>query len=166
MKQLSVLFAAVLLFFATGTVSAQKIATLDVESVLNAMPEKKAADEKLNALQKVKESEIKKQADDLQALVQKYQGEASKQTEAVNQQREQEVQKKQSDIQQMVQLAQKDMADKSSVEYAPIEKKFNEAVTAVAKAKGYDYIFDSASTALIYKGGPDATADVKKQLGL
>jgi outer membrane protein len=36
----------------------------------------------------------------------------------------------------------------------------------VAKANGYDYIMDANSSAFVYKGGPDATAAVKKELGV
>jgi hypothetical protein len=31
---------------------------------------------------------------------------------------------------------------------------------------GWDFIFDSATNGLIYKAGPDATAAVKKELGI
>ena len=41
MKKLSVLFAAVMMFVTVGTVSAQKIASMDYEAVLSAMPETK-----------------------------------------------------------------------------------------------------------------------------
>lgn len=44
MKKLSVLFAAVMMVVSVGMAKAQKIATLDVMGVLNAMPEKKKAD--------------------------------------------------------------------------------------------------------------------------
>jgi outer membrane protein len=36
----------------------------------------------------------------------------------------------------------------------------------VAKANGYDYIMDANSPAFLYKAGPDATAAVKKELGI
>lgn len=41
MKKLSVLFAAVMMVVSVGMAKAQKIATLDVLGVLNAMPERK-----------------------------------------------------------------------------------------------------------------------------
>ncbi len=41
MKKLSVLFAAVMMVVSVGMAKAQKMATLDVLGVLNAMPEKK-----------------------------------------------------------------------------------------------------------------------------
>lgn len=41
-----------------------------------------------------------------------------------------------------------------------------DVVDKVAKANGWDFIFDSNTLGLIYKNGPDATPAVKKELGL
>lgn len=166
MKRLGVLFAAALMLVSFGQVKAQKIASLDVAALLSLMPEKKKADEQLEAFSKTKQAEIEKQAKSAQELLKKYQEEAPKQTQAVNEQRNQELQKLQQNIEQMSQTAQKDLSDRMQKAYEPIEKKFYDAVEKVAKANGWDYIFDAASTTFIYKNGPDATAAVKKELGL
>ncbi|WP_449400352.1 hypothetical protein [Chryseobacterium wanjuense] len=60
MKKLSVLFAAVMMVVSVGMAKAQKIATLDVIGVLNAMPEKKKADADLKAFLDTKQAEIKR----------------------------------------------------------------------------------------------------------
>lgn len=166
MKKLSVLFGAVMMFVSVGMAKAQKIATLDLVSVLNAMPEKKKADTDLKAFLDVKEAEIKKKTDILQAKYKLYNEEGPKKTEAENKARGEEMQKLQAEAQQMSERAQKDLAEKEKLAYAPIEKKVMDAVNKVAKANSYDYIMDTNSTGLIYKGGPDATAAVKKELGL
>lgn len=67
-------------------------------------------------------------------------------------------------MQQLQQTAQKDLATRRDTAVKPIIEKLNNAVEKVAKANGFDFIVDS--TALIYKAGPDATALVKKELGL
>lgn len=166
MKQLSVLFSAVLLFVATSAVKAQKIAHLDVNAILSIMPEKKAADQKLENLSKTKMAEIEKQAQAWQAEVAAYQQGAAKMTEAQRKAKEEELTKKQQSIQQLQQAAQKDLAEKTDAEYAPIEKKFSDAVNKVAKANGWDYVLDANSSVFIYKAGTDATPAVKKELGL
>ena len=66
----------------------------------------------------------------------------------------------------MTQVAQQDLAKRQNEAYAPIEKKVNDAVAKVAKANGWDLIFDTNTVGLVYKGGADATAAVKKELGL
>lgn len=166
MKKLSVLFSVVLLFTAATLSKAQKTAHLDVNAVLSLMPEKKKADEKLEAISKAKGAEIEKQAQAWQAEVAAYQKEAGKLTEAQRKAKEEALMKKQQNIQGIQQAAQKDLAEKTEIEYAPIEKKFQIAVDKVAKANGWDYIIDGNSSVLIYKAGPDATPAVKKELGL
>ena len=54
MKKLSVLFAAVMMFVTVGTVSAQKVASMDYEAVLSAMPETKKMTTDLDAFSKTK----------------------------------------------------------------------------------------------------------------
>ena len=166
MKKSSLLFAFAMFFMSFATVSAQKIATLDVAEILNLMPEKKKADQQLEAFSKTKQAEIEKQMTAAEAKFKKYQEEAAKQTPKVNQEREQELQKLQQNIQQMTQVAQQDLAKRQNEAYAPIEKKVNDAVAKVAKANGWDLIFDTNTDGLVYKGGADATAAVKKELGL
>ncbi|MGS0748434.1 OmpH family outer membrane protein [Halpernia sp. GG3] len=165
MKKLSVLFAAVVMLLSVG-VKAQKVASLDVAGILNMMPEKKKADEQLDAYSKAKQAEILKAGQASQATFQKYQEEAPKQTAEVNKTREAELQKMQAELQDKSAAAQKDVQEKTSAAFAPIEDKFNAAVSKVAKANGYDFIFDGNNPSLIYKSGPDATALVKKELGL
>ena len=144
MKKSGLLFAFAMFLMSFGTVSAQKLATLDVAEILNLMPEKKKADQQLEAFSKTKQAETPK----------------------VNQEREQELQKLQQNIQQMTQVAQQDLAKRQNEAYAPIEKKVNDAVAKVAKANGWDFVFDTNTVGLIYRGGADATAAVKKELGL
>lgn len=164
MKKLSVLFAAVMMFVTVGTVSAQKVASMDYEAVLSAMPETKKMATDLDTFSKTKGDELNKQAEAFQKEVQQFQAEGAKLTEAQRTAKEAELQKKQQNLQQLQQTAQKDLATKRDTAVKPIIEKLNNAVEKVAKANGFDFIIDS--TALIYKAGPDATALVKKELGL
>jgi outer membrane protein len=166
MKKLSVLFAAAMMVVSVGMAKAQKIATLDVIGVLNAMPEKKKADADLKTFLDTKQGEIKKKADAGQAKLKQYSEEAPKKTADENKAREAELAKMQEEIQQMNDKAQKDFVAKQDAAYEPIEKKLNDAVSKVAKASGYDYIMDANSSAFVFKAGPDATAAVKKELGI
>ncbi|MGN7866599.1 OmpH family outer membrane protein [Chryseobacterium sp. 22458] len=166
MKKLSVLFAAVMMVVSVGMAKAQKIATLDVLGVLNAMPEKKKADADLKTFLDTKQAEIKKKADAAQTKYQQYQTEAPKKTADENKAREEEMKKLADEIQQMQDKAQKDLQAKQEVVFGPIEKKLNDAVEKVSKANGYEYVMDANSPAFLYKAGTDATAAVKKELGI
>ncbi len=166
MKKLSVLFAAAMMVVSVGMAKAQKIATLDVASILNAMPEKKKADTELTTFVNAKQAEIKKKAEAAQSKYALYQKEAPTKTEAENKARGEEMQKLQEEMAQMEEKMRKDATAKQDLLFEPIEKKLMDIVTKVAKANGYDYIMDANSTGLVYKAGPDATAAVKKELGL
>lgn len=164
MKKLSVLFAAVMMFATVGVANAQKVASMDYEAVLAVMPETKKMTTDLETFSKTKGDEINKQAEAFQKEVQQYQAEGAKLTEAQRQAKEGELQKKQQNLQQIQTTAQSDLAQKRDTAIKPIIEKLNKAVEKVAKANGYEFIIDAG--ALIYKGGPDATAAVKKELGL
>lgn len=164
MKKLSVLFAAVMMLVTAGAVNAQKVASMDYEAVLAAMPETKKMTTDLDTFSKTKGDELQKQAEAFQKEVQQYQADGAKMTEAQRTAKEGELQKKQQNLQQLQQTAQNDLAQRRDTAVKPIIDKLNNAVAKVAKANGFDFIIDS--TALIYKGGPDATPLVKKELGL
>ncbi|KIA84422.1 molecular chaperone Skp [Kaistella solincola] len=164
MKKLSVLFAAVMMFLTVGVAKAQKMAMMDYESVLAAMPETKKMTNDLDVFSKTKGDELQKQAEAFQKEVQQYQAEGAKLTEAQRTAKETDLQKKQQNLQQIQQTAQNDLAQRRDAAVKPIIDKLNKAVEKVAKANGYDFIIDGS--ALIYKGGPDATPAVKKELGL
>lgn len=165
MKKLSVLFAAVMMFATAGVAKAQKVAMMDYEAVLAVMPETKKMTTDLEAFSKTKGDELGKQADAFQKEVQQYQQvDGPKMTDAQRQAKEADLQKKQQNLQQIQATAQNDLAQKRDAAVKPIIEKLNKVVEKVAKANGYDFIIDSG--ALIYKGGPDATPAVKKELGL
>ena len=164
MKKLSVLFAAVMMLVTAGAVNAQKVASMDYEAVLAAMPETKKMTTDLDTFSKTKGDELQKQAEAFQKEVQQYQADGAKLTEAQRTAKEGELQKKQQNLQALQQTAQQDLASRRDAAVKPIIDKLNNAVAKVAKANSFDFIIDS--TALIYKGGPDATPLVKKELGL
>ncbi|MBB6370934.1 OmpH family outer membrane protein [Chryseobacterium shigense] len=166
MKKLSVLFAVVVMVVSVSMAKAQKLATVDLMGVLNAMPEKKKADTDIKTFLDAKQAEIKKKADAGQAKLKQYTEEAPKKTADENKARETELQKLQEEIAQMQDKAQKDLQAKQDVAFGPIEKKLNDAIEKVAKANGYEFIMDANSAALVYKSGADATAAVKKELGI
>lgn len=164
MKKLSVLFAAVMMFTAVGVAKAQKIASLDVTAVLNVMPDKIKLDQQMKTLSDTKKGELEKKRASAQQLFEKYQKEAPTQTQQINDTRNQELEKLQANLQQEAMTGEQDLREKYETGLQPIETKIQAAISKVAKAKGYEFIVDS--TVFVYKGGPDATQDVKTELGI
>ncbi|WP_332020379.1 OmpH family outer membrane protein, partial [Kaistella sp.] len=136
MKKLSVLFAAVMMLVTAGAVNAQKVASMDYEAVLAAMPETKKMTTDLDTFSKTKGDELQKQAEAFQKEVQQYQADAAKLTEAQRTTKEGELQKKQQNLQQLQQTAQNDLAQRRDAAVKPIIDKLNNAVAKVAKANG------------------------------
>ena len=165
MKNLTVLFATLLMLGTVGVAKAQKIASMDYESVLAAMPEAKKMSTDLEAFSKAKGDELNKQATAFEAEVKQYQTvDGPKMTEAQRQAKEAELQKKQQGLQQLQYTAQTDLSTKREAALKPIIDKINASVEKVAKAGGYEFVLDAGS--LIYRGGADLTPAVRKDLGL
>lgn len=164
MKKISVLFAAIAMFVCTGVANAQKLASIDYEVILAAMPEAAKMKTELDAFSKTKGEELNKQAVAFQAEVEAYQKAAGGLTDAQRGAKEEELGKKQQKLQELQAIAQEDLGKKREGLLKPIIDKLNAAVSKVAKANGFDFVVDSS--ALVYKGGPDATPLVKKELSL
>ncbi|WP_374164085.1 OmpH family outer membrane protein [Arcticibacter sp. MXS-1] len=70
-------------------------------------------------------------------------------------------------MQETQQKAQQELAQKQQELYNPVYQKAETAVKAVAKEKGYSYVFDISQPGVVYfDGGDDIIAAVKTKLGI
>jgi len=169
MKKFRSLFVAVVLFIgATSFMNAQaKIAHIDTQVLVEAMPEMKSAQNQLEKLQKTYDTEIKAQAKELDTKYKQYEMEADSKTAEQNQKRMEEVQGMQQNIQAYRQKALQELQKKEVDIYKPILEKARVAIQKVARAKGFEYVLDSATgNGVILADGKDLLADVKKELGI
>lgn len=168
MKQTKTLFIAALLFFgAISFASAQsKVAHINTQELVAAMPEMKSAQGQMDQLAKTYEAEIKELATALQKKMEQYDAEAASQTDQENAKRLQEVQGMEQNIRQYQANAQKDLQQKELDLLKPITEKAKAAILKVARAQGFDYVLDSSQgSGVIMADGKDLMADVKKELG-
>jgi len=169
MKQFkTLLFAAILFVGATSFSTAQsKIAHINTNELIAAMPEMKSAQAELDKLQKTYETEIRSMATELDTKIKKYQAEVETKTEEENQTRAQEVQSIQESIRQYQGQAQQDLQTKESGLMKPIFEKAKAAIDKVAKAQGFEYVLNSVEgSGVLVANGKDRLPDVKKELGL
>ncbi|MAX69548.1 MAG: hypothetical protein CMC76_00375 [Flavobacteriaceae bacterium] len=166
MKHLkSLLFAAVLFVGATSFSNAQsKVAHIDKQELIKAMPEYTAAQAEIEKLGKTYEATIQGSLKELDTKLKQYNAEAEGKTEEENMKRMQEVEGMKQSLGQYQQQAQKDLQEKEFNLLKPIVEKADNAIKAVAKAQGFQYVLDSAM--LVVADGKDLMADVKKQLGI
>ncbi|KOS07447.1 hypothetical protein AM493_16390 [Flavobacterium akiainvivens] len=169
MKQLKSLLIAGLLFVGIQSASAQaKVAHINTQELMKAMPEMKTATAQLEKLDSAHNTELNKLYAEFQAKIKQYDEEAQsgKVTEAVNNSRVQEVKDMQNRIRAYEENASKELMQKREEIFKPIQDKVMAAIQKVAKAKGYQYVLDaSAGSGILVADGPDLLADVKKELG-
>ena len=168
MKQLrTLLFIAILFVGAMSFTHAQsKVAHINTQELITAMPEMKSAQAQLEKLGKTYETEIQGMSTELQNKMKQYDAEASTKTDEENQKRLIEVQGMEQNIRQYQAQAQQDMQDKNLELLKPITEKAKTAILKVARAQGFDYVLDSTQGGgVIMADGKNLLDDVKKELG-
>ena len=166
MKHLkNLLFATVLFVGATSFTSAQsKIAHINKQELIKAMPAYTQAQAEIDKLGKTYEATIQGSLKELDTKLKQYNAEAEAQTQEENQKRMEEVEGMKQSLGQYQQQAQKDLQEKEFNLLKPIVENADNAIKAVAKAQGFQYVVDSAM--LIVADGKDLMADVKKHLSI
>ena len=158
---------AVLVFAATATASAQKFGYVNAAEILSELPAMKAAESNIETLQK----QLQKKG---QTMVQTFQTDYAALEERVNrgelapkQQQEEaaKLEARQQEIAQFEQQMVSDLQKKRAELLEPIYASVNEAIEAVAKEGGYQFIFDQ-QTLLYGQDSSDVSAEVKTKLGL
>lgn len=168
MKLFKNLLLASVLLLGAMTVNAQKVAHINTDELVAAMPETKQMQEELKKVVQAYDADFKEQTTALQTKMQKYDQEAPTQTDAENQKRLQEVQEAQRKLQMYQQTAREEVQKKEFDLYKPIAEKAQKAIDDVAVAKGIEYVFDSTpgKGLVVFKNGTDLMADVKAKLGI
>jgi outer membrane protein len=167
MKYLKTLLLAITLSTGMFVANAQKIAHINSEELVAAMPESKAMETELAKMAQNFDNDYKAQATALQAKLEKYQKEAATKTDEENAKRQQEVAELQQKLQLYLKSAQEEMQKKQFEMIKPIIEKAQKAIQDVAKEKGIKYVFDSApGKGLIVFEGEDLLSSVKSKLGI
>ncbi|OSY86851.1 membrane protein [Tenacibaculum holothuriorum] len=168
MKQFkTLLLVAIFTIGLGGVANAQKIAHINTDKLLAAMPATKAMKTDLEKLNKTYQDEIEAMFKKFEAKVKKYEAEGKTQTQEVNQKRAIEVQQDRQRIEQARQTAAQDMQKKYQEKTLPILKKAEDAIKAVAAEKGFIYVLDASpgKGLIVYDKGEDIFNAVKAKLG-
>lgn len=163
------------LFLSGITVQAQqKFGHLNSSDLLQLMPEIKAADANLQTFQKQKQTVAEQMTVEYQKKVTVFEDKRKTLSEANKESLGKELEVLYKEIQGMEaritesnQKVQQEIQVKQSELYQPIYKKAEDAVKAVAKEKGFAYVFDTSQPGVVYfDGGTDILALVKAKLGI
>ncbi len=166
---------AVGLFLAADSANAQqKFGHINSADLLQAMPEMKTADANFQTFAKAKQTSLELMGAERQKLVTSYEEKYKTLSEANRAVLEKELTTLGASIQDLEkritdaqEKAQEELTTKRTELYQPVFKKAEDAVKAVAKEKGFAYVFDVSQPGVVYfDGGEDLIAVVKAKLGI
>lgn len=166
-KYFQIAFVAVLLLAASATATAQKFGYVNSAEILSAMPAMKAAESNLEGLQKQLQKKGQGMVENFQTDLAALQKEAQAGNLTPKQQEEEsaKLEARQQEIAKFEQDMMSDLQEKRAELLKPIYDSINEAIEAVAKEGGYQFIFDQQ--VLLYgEEAADVSALVKAKLGI
>ncbi len=158
-----------LLSIATTSVNAQtlKFGHINSTQLLGMMPETKNADSSLNKFGTSLEAQLKTMTAEYQSKIADFKAKENSMAEPIHTAKMKEISDLEQRIQDFQESAQSSMQKKKEELYSPVIKKAEDAISAIAKEKGYSYVFDTSVGAFLYaQESDDITNLVKTKLGL
>lgn len=148
--------------------SAQKIAVVNSKAIFDVMPEKVAAENKLNGLLAKYNEENSKLEKEFNQKYSEFQALDESIPKSIKARRIQEIQENQHKIVSYQQMVNQDMALKRAELLDPIKGKIQSVIDSIGTEGGYSLIFDVSITPVAFKGAStnDITSEVKNRLGL
>ena len=163
---LKLAFVGIILMTATA-VSAQKIAHIDLDSLISLMPESKTAQQSVQNYGKQLEQQVTAMQTELQTKYTEYQEKAKDMAEVVRATKEKELNELNTRITEFQQQAQADYQRKTAELSKPVYDKAKTAIDQVAKENGYKYALDTSTGLILYSDpADDILALVAKKLGI
>ena len=150
--------------------SAQKFALIDMEYILKNIPSYEMANEQLNQVSQTWEKEVNELSKEAETMYKNYQNEMVFLTDDQKKQREEEIVKKEKEVTETRYKyfgPEGELYKKRQSLMRPIQEDVYNAVKAVAAEKGYQTIFDRASSQSIVFASPsiDVSNEVLAKLG-
>ena len=167
MKKILTLCAFALATLGTITVThAQRIAVVDINSVLEGMDDYKAAQAELDRVADAWRQEIAKEYDKIKGMYNRYQAEQVLLSDEARAEREEEIVAAETRVREMQKNRfgpDGELFDRRAELVQPIQDRVYGAIQSFADKRGYDLIFDKGSAAgLLYsKATFDKTEEVK-----
>ncbi len=158
--------AALLLAF---TANAQRIATVNINEILESMEDYQKAQQKLDDLAAKWQREINEEYDKIKGMYSRYQAESVLMSEEVRRQKEEEIMLKEKEVREMQKAKfgpEGALFKKRQELVRPIQDSVYEAIEDFANTKGFDFIFDKGGSAgIIFSNSRfDKTAEIIKAL--
>ena len=156
-----------LLMLAPVATFAQKFGHVNMQEVMQAMPEFTAAQADLKKLEEQYSTDLKQMQDEIQRKAEALDKEQATLPDNIKQRRQQELQDAYQKYQESLQDNQQALQKAEQEKMAAIQQKMLDAVKAIGQEGGYVYIMTTNSIPYISTTlSTDVTAQVKTKLGL
>lgn len=147
--------------------SQTKFGHINSAELLKSMPDVTKAETEIQAYAKTFQDQLQAMAKEYEKKIQDYQAAEKTMTEAMKEVKAKEIKDLEGRIESTNQSAQEKVEKKRQDLLQPIIDKADKAIKTVATEKGYDYIFDTSSGALLHvKASDDVMTLVKAKLGI
>ncbi|MBY0535902.1 MAG: OmpH family outer membrane protein [Chitinophagaceae bacterium] len=166
MKRIFTVAVLALGLLAASSASAQtKIGYISSQELISLMPETKKADSSLQQLRAALIQNAQDKEAKLNADIEKFNIDSLKYSEAVKTVKRAELQKAYQELAGEEQRIQEQLQNEQQRLLAPIQKKANDAVQAVAKENGFSYVFER-EVLIVAPPAEDMLPLVAKKLGI
>lgn len=164
-----ILFAFVLFLGLVGMTEAQRVAVVDVSSILEGMDEYKTAQSELDKIASKWRQEISIEMDKVKSMYNKYQAEQVLLSDEVRKQREDDIVSTEQKVMEMQKLRfgpEGDLFKRRQELVKPVQDKVFAAIEGFAEDRGYDLILDKggSSSILFLNDDIDKTEEIRKKL--
>ena len=165
-----ILIAAIIALAGFASASAQKFALVDMDYILRNVPSYEMANEQLNQVSQRWEKEVEQLSKEAETMFKNYQSDMVCLTDDQKKKREEEIvakEKEVTDTRYKYFGPEGELYKKRQSLMKPIQEDVYNAIKAVAEEKGYQTIFDRASSQSIVFASPriDVSNDVLAKLG-
>ena len=169
MKKSITLLTAVL--FLTLSVTAQRVAIVDINTILESVPDYKEAQRKLDQTAEKWKQEIAQEYGIIEDMYRKYQAEQVLLSESARKQREDEIIEKEKQVRALQNTRfgpEGELFLKRQELVKPVQDKVYSAIEEYAEQRGFDLVLDksSSTTILFSKAEMDKTNDILQKLGI
>jgi outer membrane protein len=162
-----ILFLACGLLIGNAVFAQAKLGYIDSRELLKAMPEITKANTDVEAYAKTFQDQLQTMGKEYEKKAQDFQAQEKTMTDAVKEVKVKEIQDLQARIESFQQSASEKVDKKKQELYAPVLEKADKAIKDVASEKGYDYVFDASSGALLHANEANNILTlVKTKLGI
>jgi len=151
MKAIKLLLVVATIFIGTSAIAQElKFGHVNIQKLVAELPDKIAADKKLQDEANKLEQNNKVMIDELEAKYKDYMEKKDSLPELIRATKEKEINEINERIQSFKMLAQQNLQQQEQQLLQPIIEKVQKAIDAVGKENGFIYIFDISSRVVIY----------------